>query len=243
MDVIELGCGTAYVCAWLAQRGARPVGVDISDEQLDSARMFQRQFHQPFPLIRASADDVPFDDQSFDLALSEYGASTWVDPYWWVPEAARLLRPGGKLVFFVSGAIMMTCTPSDGTEATRALVQDYFGIHRFEFRMSPSSSSTSRTAIGSGSCAPTGSSSRASSRCNLPRGHPAASASSPRSGRALAEAKRSGSPIGAAEPDAARQRGKNSGKTWKEAISDPSAVVHLPEDGYKACLAGVVQLV
>ncbi len=130
---IELGCGTAHVCAWLAQRGALPVGVDISHEQLDSARMFQRQFQRLFPLVRASADDVPLDDESFDFAISEYGASTWLDPYWWVPEAARLLRPGGKLVFLVSGAIMMSCTPADGAEATRVLERDYFGMHRFEF--------------------------------------------------------------------------------------------------------------
>ena len=69
--------------------------------------MFQRQFQRLFPLVRASADDVPLDDESFDFAISEYGASTWLDPYWWVPEAARLLRPGGRLVFFVSGALMI----------------------------------------------------------------------------------------------------------------------------------------
>ncbi len=134
VDAIELGCGTGHVCAWLAERGALPVGVDISDEQLDSARMFQRQFQRLFPLVRASADDVPFDDESFDFAVSEYGASTWLDPYWWVPEAARLLRPGGRLVFLVSGAMMMCCTPSTGSEATRVLERDYFGMHRFEFR-------------------------------------------------------------------------------------------------------------
>ncbi|WP_216843803.1 methyltransferase domain-containing protein [Phytoactinopolyspora alkaliphila] len=33
-DVIELGCGTAYVSAWMARRGARPVGLDNSAEQL-----------------------------------------------------------------------------------------------------------------------------------------------------------------------------------------------------------------
>src|SRR3954465_4571815 len=32
-DAIELGCGTAYVSAWLARRGARPVGIDNSEEQ------------------------------------------------------------------------------------------------------------------------------------------------------------------------------------------------------------------
>ena len=133
VDAVELGCGTGQVCAWLLGRGAVPVGVDVSEEQLESARMFQRQFQRVFPLVRASADDVPLDDESFDFAISEYGASTWLDPYWWVPEAARLLRPGGRLVFLVSGALMMCCTPVDGSEAGRVLERDYFGMHRFEF--------------------------------------------------------------------------------------------------------------
>jgi SAM-dependent methyltransferase len=132
-DAIDLGCGTGYVCAWLARRGAVPVGVDVSEEQLESARMFQRQFRLGFPLVRASADEVPFDAESFDFAISEYGASIWVDPYRWVPEAARLLRPGGRLVFVVNGALLMTCTPEDGSETSTRLERDYFGMHRFEF--------------------------------------------------------------------------------------------------------------
>lgn len=43
-DVIELGCGTAYVSTWLARRGARPVGIDNSPGQLETARAFQREF-------------------------------------------------------------------------------------------------------------------------------------------------------------------------------------------------------
>ncbi len=132
-DAIELGCGTAYVCAWLARRGAVPVGIDVSEEQLESARLLQKQFRLGFPLVRASADEVPFDAESFDFAISEYGASTWVDPYRWVPEAARLLRPGGRLVFMVNGALLMACTPEDGSQTSTALERDYFGMHRFEF--------------------------------------------------------------------------------------------------------------
>ena len=36
-DVVELGCGTGYVSAWLARRGARPVGIDNSPAQLEQA--------------------------------------------------------------------------------------------------------------------------------------------------------------------------------------------------------------
>ena len=41
-DVIELGCGTAYFGAWLARRGARVTGVDLTPAQLETARRMQR---------------------------------------------------------------------------------------------------------------------------------------------------------------------------------------------------------
>ncbi len=41
MDAIELGCGTGYVSSWLARTGARPVGIDISEKQLATARAMQ----------------------------------------------------------------------------------------------------------------------------------------------------------------------------------------------------------
>lgn len=81
LDVVELGCGTGYVSAWLARRGARPVGIDNSPAQLETARRFQRDFELSFPLHLGNAEQTPFADASFDLAISEYGASIWCDPY------------------------------------------------------------------------------------------------------------------------------------------------------------------
>ncbi len=136
LDVVELGCGTAYLSAWLARRGARPVGIDNSPQQLATARRMQEEFGLRFPLHLGNAEATPFPDASFDLAVSEYGASIWCDPYRWIPEAARLLRPGGELIFLVNGTIMMLCTPEDATEETPAgdcLARDYFGLHRFEW--------------------------------------------------------------------------------------------------------------
>jgi SAM-dependent methyltransferase len=96
-DSIELGCGTGYVSAWLAHRGARPAGLDNSAAQLATAGQLQHRFGLRFPLIHAGAEQAPFASARFDLAISEYGASIWCDPYRWIPEAARLLRPGGQL--------------------------------------------------------------------------------------------------------------------------------------------------
>jgi len=133
-DAIELGCGTAYVSAWLARRGARPVGIDLSRAQLATARRLQAEYGLEFPLIEGDAEQVPFPDASFDLAISEYGACLWADPYLWVPEAARLLRPGGRLIFLTTSTLSILCTGDEaGATAGRELVRDYFGMHRFEW--------------------------------------------------------------------------------------------------------------
>jgi SAM-dependent methyltransferase len=135
LEVVELGCGTAYVSAWLARRGARVVGIDNSRAQLASAQRFQREFGLDFPLIHANAEAVPLAGGSFDLAISEYGACLWCDPYLWVPEAARLLRPGGALVFLANSTLLMLCLPERESEgpAREGLLRDQFGIHRFEW--------------------------------------------------------------------------------------------------------------
>ncbi|HSV66392.1 MAG TPA: class I SAM-dependent methyltransferase [Mycobacteriales bacterium] len=119
LDTIELGCGTAYISAWLARRGARPVGIDNSARQLATARMLQAEHGLEFPLIHGNAERVPYPDGSFDLAVSEYGAAIWCDPYRWVPEAARLLRPGGRLVFLCNSALAMMCMPDEGPAVDR----------------------------------------------------------------------------------------------------------------------------
>ena len=131
-DVVELGCGTAYVSAWLAKRGARPVGVDLTPAQLATARRLQAETGIEFPLVEADAQATGLPDESFDLAVSEYGASIWCDPYRWIPEAARLLRPGGELVFLVNAVLLILCSPDDGLTEER-LVRPQFGMHRFDW--------------------------------------------------------------------------------------------------------------
>ena len=133
LDVIELGCGTAYISAWLARLGARPVGVDLTPAQLDTARRCQDEFGLPFPLIEASAEDVPLPDDSFDLAVSEYGASVWCDPARWVPEAARLLRPGGRLVFLTNSVQVTLCVPEEGGFAGDRLLRPQKGTSRLQW--------------------------------------------------------------------------------------------------------------
>ena len=137
-DAIELGCGTAYISAWLARRGARVVGIDNSESQLATARRLQREHGLEFPLLHGSAESVPYADASFDLAISEYGACLWADPYRWVPEAARLLRTGGRLIFLVNSALLMLFMPAeDGVAAGDRLLRPAFGMYRVEWPGDP----------------------------------------------------------------------------------------------------------
>jgi SAM-dependent methyltransferase len=134
-DVLELGCGTAYFSAWFARRGARVIGLDNSSRQLATARRFQNEFDLFFPLIHASAEAIPLPDSCFDLVFSEYGASIWCDPYKWIPEAARMLRPGGHLIFLRNSTLNLLCMPEPevGVTTVPQLMRDYFGIHRIEW--------------------------------------------------------------------------------------------------------------
>jgi SAM-dependent methyltransferase len=131
-DIVEFGCGTAPVSAWLARRGFKPVGVDFARPQLRAAEQFAKEFGLRFPLICANAEELHYDRESFDCVISDYGASLWCDPERWVREAGRLLRAGGRLVFLTNSTLLVTCTSEDGGGASTWLVRDHFSRFRIE---------------------------------------------------------------------------------------------------------------
>jgi SAM-dependent methyltransferase len=133
LDIVELGCGTAYFSSWLARRGARVVGVDPTPAQLETARRMQCETGIEFPLVEAAAEDVPLADAGFDIVHSEYGASIWADPYRWIPEAARLLRPAGRLVFLCNSTLVMLCVPDEEGVAEEQLLRPQRDMHRLEW--------------------------------------------------------------------------------------------------------------
>jgi SAM-dependent methyltransferase len=133
-DVIELGCGTAYFGAWLKKRGARRVvGVDVTPAQLETARQMNLAFDLGLELIEANAEEVPLPDRSFDVVVSEYGASIWCDPYRWIPEASRLLHGGGELVFLRNSTLSILCSMEEGGTVDR-LLRPQRGLHRIDWQ-------------------------------------------------------------------------------------------------------------
>lgn len=134
-DVVELGCGTGYVSAWCLAAGAQSaVGVDNSLAQLRSAQLLQQEFDRPFPLIWGNAEHVPLADGCCDLVINEYGAAMWCDPYAWIPEAARLLRPGGRLAFLTWSTLMaMSVADFEHEETTPELIRPLRNLHSVTF--------------------------------------------------------------------------------------------------------------
>jgi SAM-dependent methyltransferase len=85
-----------------------------------------------FPLIHGSAEQVPLPDASFDIVFCDHGAMTFADPFRTVPEASRLLRPGGLFAFNHHTPIESIAWPMDADRVGERLVNDYFGMHALD---------------------------------------------------------------------------------------------------------------
>ena len=130
-DVLELGCGAAQWSIALAMRDARVTGLDLSAEQLRHARAAADAAGVEVAFVEASAENVPLPDGSFDLVFCDHGAIGWADPLVLIPEAARLLRPGGLLAWCWGTPLVEACWPLDAEQPATELVRDMFGMHRF----------------------------------------------------------------------------------------------------------------
>lgn len=128
-DVLEFGCGAAQWSIGLTLRGARCTGLDLSQRQLDHARENMQAAGVEFPLVCASAEDVPLPDVSFDIVFCDHGAMMFADPRKTVPEAARLLRAGGLFAFSAGTPIHFICWDESADRISERLQQPYFGHH------------------------------------------------------------------------------------------------------------------
>jgi SAM-dependent methyltransferase len=108
------------------------VGLDLSSAQLAHARTLAAREGVTLRLIEASAEAVPLADASFDVVFCDHGAMTFADPYRAVPEAARLLRPGGLLAFNMASPLFDLCAPIGTGPAAPTLLHDYFGLHAID---------------------------------------------------------------------------------------------------------------
>jgi ubiquinone/menaquinone biosynthesis C-methylase UbiE len=124
--VLEVGCGAGQCSRWLSSRGARPVGLDISERQLQHSRRIDGRTGHRVPVVLGTATALPFADASFDVVFSAFGALQFVqDAGRAVDEAARVLRPHGVLAFSVSHPVRW-CLPDDPTSEGLVVSSSYW---------------------------------------------------------------------------------------------------------------------
>lgn len=130
-DILELGCGAAQWTRALAAQGARAVGLDLSERQLAHAQADARGANRGVALVHANAEQLPFRNATFDVAFCDHGAMLFARPAHTMPEAARVLRPGGRLAFCMSTPLRHVCLDERGAVSSQ-LIADYFSLSEIE---------------------------------------------------------------------------------------------------------------
>ena len=95
--VLDVATGPGYVAERAAARGARAVGIDLAEGMLELAR----QRVGGVELLRADAEELPFDDASFDAVVGGFVINHLPHPQRALAEATRVLVPGGQVAFSV----------------------------------------------------------------------------------------------------------------------------------------------
>lgn len=114
---------------FLAERAAHPVGLDLSEQQLQAAKPVMRA---PYPLLHRDGEALPFRRDAFDVVLSDHGAMSWADPYKTVPEVGPVLLPGGRFSFNAATPWIYVSHPGDEGSPSERLINPYFGLHRVD---------------------------------------------------------------------------------------------------------------
>ncbi|KNX39329.1 class I SAM-dependent methyltransferase [Luteipulveratus halotolerans] len=126
LRVLEIGCGGAQGGRYLRSEGAQVVATDLSRGMLDQAAGLNATSAHAVPLAQCDAVDLPFAERSFDLVVTAYGAVPFVaDSARLMAEAARVLRPRGRLVFSTTHPVRWAFPDAPGREGL-TVHQSYF---------------------------------------------------------------------------------------------------------------------
>ena len=103
MEILDIGCGTGNLSLELAKLGARVTGIDISEAMLVKAREKAARENLCINFCCADANELPFEDETFDAAVSLSALEFASDLKKTLLEIYRVLKPGGRMVIGLIG--------------------------------------------------------------------------------------------------------------------------------------------
>jgi ubiquinone/menaquinone biosynthesis C-methylase UbiE len=117
-DVLDVACGTGNAALRAAGAGASVVGLDLTPELLDAGRELAAESGVEVDWVHGDAEDMPFEDESFDVVVSTFGCMFAPRHAVAAQELARVLRPGGRIS-------IASWTPEGGTGSLFRTVGKY----------------------------------------------------------------------------------------------------------------------
>jgi SAM-dependent methyltransferase/sulfur carrier protein ThiS len=102
LEVLDVGCGLGGSVRYLAtEHGCRATGIDLTQEYVEAAEALARMvgLEGRVRFRQGSALALPFEAASFDVVWTEHAQMNIADKRTFYAEIARVLRPGGRLVF------------------------------------------------------------------------------------------------------------------------------------------------
>lgn len=128
--VLDLGCGSGVLAAWLKERGGQIAGIDFSETLIEIAR-------RETPDVEFTVGDIrqtPFADASFDLVVSALVMHYLRDLEPAFAEVARVLKPGGSFIFTMHHPVMEVLQVND-SDLSHATMRPYFHNEEYRWRM------------------------------------------------------------------------------------------------------------
>lgn len=97
--VLDVGCGTGVVAVTAARLGATVTGLDLTPQLLERARQNSQIAEVQIDWREGDAENLPFEDNSFDVVLSQFAHMFAPRPARALSEMLRVLKPGGTIAF------------------------------------------------------------------------------------------------------------------------------------------------
>ncbi|HPT21520.1 MAG TPA: bifunctional demethylmenaquinone methyltransferase/2-methoxy-6-polyprenyl-1,4-benzoquinol methylase UbiE [Bacteroidales bacterium] len=100
-DILDVATGTGDLAiAAMKIHPLKVTGIDISTEMLKigKKKIEKKGFSEKIELVQGDSEKIPFDDNSFDVAMVAFGVRNFADPLKGLSEMNRVIRPGGMIV-------------------------------------------------------------------------------------------------------------------------------------------------